>query len=417
MNIRTITIGLASNYVEKLDELQVAIKSFISDTRSEYERNKCEIRTIRLNLPAVYQKGREQVNEKRLYKSINLISDFAESLGIRWFNVPFDTLNISDIELPNIIHCALRVLKSFPKSFVNFIVADRNFINYNAIIQISKFIKSAGSLDSTGYNNFRVGVSCNPRADTPFFPFTHSSGALGFSIGLELPPVINRIIREVETIDLAVIRAKLVDEIMSVVIGIETSAKKVSRNSKITFQGIDLSIAPFPHKDGSVAALIEQLGVDYLGSNGTLFITSYLTDILKHIEKKGRIKTAGFNGVMYSLLEDEYMGKRNNNKIYSIDSLTSYSAVCGCGLDMVPLPGDIFEEEITSIILDIAGLSTVLRKPLGVRLLPIPMKNENEFTHFNMDFLYNTRIKKVKNLSLLNDELTKKKFAYLSKCT
>ena len=75
---------------------------------------------------------------------------------------------------------------------------------------------------------------------------------------------------------------------------------------------------------------------------------------------------------------------------------------------MVPLPGDIFEEEIASIMLDVAGISSVLGKPLGVRLLPILTKNEGEFTNFNHDFVYNTRILKATNNSCIKNmfELT-----------
>ena len=67
---------------------------------------------------------------------------------------------------------------------------------------------------------------------------------------------------------------------------------------------------------------------------------------------------------------------------------------------MVPIPGDIYEEEMSALILDVAGLSCTWEKPLGVRLLPIPMKKENELTDFNHDFLFNTRIQGLGNESL-----------------
>ena len=127
------------------------------------------------------------------------------------------------------------------------------------------------------------------------------------------------------------------------------------------------------------------------GYNGTLFMTYYLTDILKSISRY--IKTVGFNGVIYSLLEDRHMAKNNN---YTIDSLISYASVCGCGVDMIPVPGDISKSEITSIILDINALSTKLNKPLGVRILPIPHKKAGEFTNFKHSFMVNTKIREIK---------------------
>jgi hypothetical protein len=40
---------------------------------------------------------------------------------------------------------------------------------------------------------------------------------------------------------------------------------------------------------------------------------------------------------------------------------------------------------------------------------------ENEFTEFNMDFLFNTRIKKIKNIAFYNDFLRNSDFSYLNK--
>ena len=58
------------------------------------------------------------------------------------------------------------------------------------------------------------------------------------------------------------------------------------------------------------------------------------------------------------------------NKKLSIDSLLLYSTVCGCGIDMVPVPGNIFLEEISSLIIDmLLTLSIALKKPLGARIL------------------------------------------------
>src|SRR5207249_8373026 len=48
----------------------------------------------------------------------------------------------------------------------------------------------------------------------------------------------------------------------------------------------------------------------------------------------------------------------------SIDALLSYSAVCGTGLDTVPLPGDITAEQLSLIIGDMASLAFKWHKPL-----------------------------------------------------
>ena len=96
------------------------------------------------------------------------------------------------------------------------------------------------------------------------------------------------------------------------------------------------------------------------------------------------------------------MCKSNDKKLLSIDKIIGYSTLCGCGLDMVPVPGNLLVEELASIVLDIAATASKLNKPLGFRVLPIPNKQSNEFTEFDMDFLTNTRVMDFKQLSLSN---------------
>ena len=109
---------------------------------------------------------------------------------------------------------------------------------------------------------------------------------------------------------------------------------------------------------------------------------------------------------MFSLLEDDQLASSNNKLNYSIDTLSLLSTVCGCGLDMIPIPGDTLSDEIASLILDISALSINLKKPLGVRLLPIPEKTSGMMTSFNYDFLVNTRVMLVKNDSFESFKFT-----------
>ena len=64
--------------------------------------------------------------------------------------------------------------------------------------------------------------------------------------------------------------------------------------------------------------------------------------------------------------------------LVSLDTLLLMSAVCGLGLDTVPLPGDVTQEQIERIVLDMAALAVRLDKPLTARLLPVPGKAAGE---------------------------------------
>jgi hypothetical protein len=66
-----------------------------------------------------------------------------------------------------------------------------------------------------------------------------------------------------------------------------------------------------------------------------------------------------------------------------------YSAVCGTGLDTVPLPGSISDSKIEALLMDISALSLRLNKPLTARLMPVPGMDSGQKTRFDFAFFKN----------------------------
>ena len=104
----------------------------------------------------------------------------------------------------------------------------------------------------------------------------------------------------------------------------------------------------------------------------------------------------GFSGVMYSLLEDLELCAINNQRGVSLDDLVKVSTMCGCGVDMVPVPYDVSLNELIAISMDIYAISTRLKKSLGIRILPIPHTRKSQVAYTNLsddaDFIANTRV-------------------------
>jgi uncharacterized protein (UPF0210 family) len=75
-----------------------------------------------------------------------------------------------------------------------------------------------------------------------------------------------------------------------------------------------------------------------------------------------------------------------------VDALLAYSAVCGTGLDTVPFPGEITEQQLARILGDVAALAWKWHKPLSARLLPVKDKKAGDETEFRSQYLFNTRI-------------------------
>ena len=154
------------------------------------------------------------------------------------------------------------------------------------------------------------------------------------------------------------------------------------------FGGIDFSLAPYPETARSIGHAVERLGVDAFGSSATLFAVAFTTRVLR----EARFPRCGFSGLLLPVLEDRTLAERSAEDLFTLDSLLLYSAVCGTGLDTIPLPGDVSVEELAAILLDVAALAVVAGKPLTARLMPVPGKKAGDMTDFDFAYFANARI-------------------------
>ena len=148
-----------------------------------------------------------------------------------------------------------------------------------------------------------------------------------------------------------------------------------------TYEGIDAT--PAPIGDRSIAAAIEEfLGAPF-GSIGTETASGIITRAVQSTT----VKRTGYSGLMIPIMEDNLLAKRWSEQTFTLDSILAYSAVCAGGVDTLPLPGDISEDQIARILGDVAWLAYRWNKPLAARLLPAPGKragDQTEFTNGNL---------------------------------
>jgi len=95
---------------------------------------------------------------------------------------------------------------------------------------------------------------------------------------------------------------------------------------------------------------------------------------------------------MLPVLEDALLARRAAEGSLTLKDLLLYSAVCGTGLDTVPLPGTATAQQLSAILLDVAALAQRLDKPLTARLMPIPGKQAGDPTGFDFTFFANSRV-------------------------
>lgn len=386
--VRALTVGIDPSAVDGT-ALAERLRSFYEHATAEFGRAGYEVQTRRLTLRPI--RAAEEMTRFRVVNQLATLTRVAEDASIRWTCVPFAMDSVT--HAPEWHKAAIEVIRRFPRTFVNFIVAEGGKIYHASLPHVAQAILDTSRLSSNGFDNFRVGAGCNLAPNTPFFPFSFHAGLEGFSLAVE---IIETALRALEALpqgaDLEEKRTALIGALASVVTELDNAGRSIEADTGLEYKGLDISLAPFPDARRTLALLFARLGVEQLGHAGTVAVTSVLTNILKVVLAQAGARATGFNGVMFSPLEDSGLAAAANSRLITVEKLLGWSTVCGCGVDMVPIPGGVMREELAALILDTAALSTVLSKPLGVRVLPIPHADANEMTNFNHDFLVNTRV-------------------------
>jgi uncharacterized protein (UPF0210 family) len=128
--------------------------------------------------------------------------------------------------------------------------------------------------------------------------------------------------------------------------------------------------------------------VPWLGAAGSLFAAAFVAEAIGRAD----IPRCGFSGLMLPVLEDSVLAVRAAAGQVGLNDLLGYAAVCGVGLDTAPLAGDIAEETLAAILLDVAALALRLDKPLTARLMPLPGLQPGDPVHFNFPYFADSRV-------------------------
>ncbi len=264
------------------------------------------------------------------------------------------------------------------------VVAGEEGVRWGAVGAAARVMKK---LEETEHSqgNFRFAAIAMVPPLTPFFPAAYHTGfGHQFAIALESANVVAAAFKDAP--DLATAKQRLTDLLASSAFDIERHAGRIDQETGWTYMGIDLS--PAPSKDVSIGAAMENLTLQPFGASGTMTAAATITAAVKDV----KVKQTGYSGLMLPILEDTRLAQRWSEGRISIDALLSYSAVCGTGLDTIPLPGDTSAEQLSLIIGDMASLAYKWHKPLSARLLPVLGKGWGEVTEFDNPFLVNATL-------------------------
>jgi uncharacterized protein len=274
------------------------------------------------------------------------------------------------------------ILKNTKSLYGTVIVANGEGVNWAAVKSAAGIIKTLEDNTPHSEGNFRFAATANVPAYSPFFPAAYHAGAgHQFAIGLESANTVAAAFQGAS--DYTDARRRLIDLLFPQAFDAEQISVQIGGEQGWNYLGQDLS--PAPSVDASIGTAIELLSKQPFGASGTMTAVGTITSALKEIGAR----RVGYSGLMLPVLEDATLAERWNAGLFSVDALMSYSAVCGTGLDTVPLAGDTSVDTLARMIGDVATLSVKWNKPLSARLLPVAGKLAGDRTEFTDPRLIN----------------------------
>ncbi len=386
MKIRSITYFCNSKY--SLDEkaLQKAGK-FLAKAKSAYEAAGYEVQTVRLaTIPFPKILGVDNLSKLPEYTSQT--ADAAKQLNIGYISL--------GPALPEMLHSYEVIPDAIfisPNIFFGGVMADKTRgIDLAAVRACAEIIVKSATIEPNGFANLQFAALANVPAGAPFFPAAyHDKDKPAFAIATESADLAVSAFENARSIEEG--RNNLVSEI-------EKHGKKlteVAKSLRCKFYGIDFSLAPFPDDAHSLGNAVEKMGIPKVGLHGSLAAAAILTEAIDRAD----FPHTGFSGFMQPVLEDSVLAKCAAEGTLTIKDILLYSAVCGTGLDTVPLPGDTTAEQLVPLLLDLCALALRLDKPLTARLMPIPGKKAGDETSFDFGFFANSKVMKLEAENLI----------------
>jgi uncharacterized protein len=377
-----------------------AITGFIRLERPTYQKQIADALVVLRSVKANFESSGYEVESLRLTTQplAELVAGMTEDQALT-FLAQLDDLSVKENFLPNVgpamlhdsddpatMHLLERVLSTMPNIEASAIIADETGIHWKTIRRTAELVKYVTEHSPHSQGNFNFTATAMLKPFAPFFPGSYHTGAgKQFAIGFEGANVVGDVFAK----DKGNAEAAIADLTAALTKHASVAAavgEKVAAKSGWNYVGLDPT--PAPLGDVSIGAAIEAFTGAKFGSSGTLTAARIITTAVKAVP----VNQVGYSGLMVPVMEDKLLAQRWAEPTYNIDSLLAYSAVCGTGLDTIPLPGDISTEQLERIFSDVASVAVKWNKPLSARLQPVQGKRPGDQTDFQDPYLFNTTV-------------------------
>ena len=287
------------------------------------------------------------------------------------------------------------LIRSIPKALANTgrvcssvnVGSTKTGINMDAVRLIGEIIKETAELtkedDSLGCAKFVV--FCNAPDDNPFmagaFHGVTEADAI-INVGVSGPGVVRTALSKVRGESFEVLCETIKKTAFKVTRVGQLVAQEASKRLGVPFGIVDLSLAPTPAIGDSVADVLCEIGLEYVGAPGTTAALALLNDQVKKGGVMASSYVGGLSGAFIPVSEDQGMIDAVQAGALTIEKLEAMTCVCSVGLDMIAIPGDTKATTISGIIADEMAIGMINQKTTAVRVIPVVGKGVGEIVEF-----------------------------------
>ncbi len=244
-------------------------------------------------------------------------------------------------------------------------------INMSAVADMGRVIKETARLSDLGAA--KLVVFANAVEDNPFMAGAfHGVGEaeVVINVGVSGPGVVKRALEKVRQASFDVVAETVKKTAFKITRIGQLVGQMASERLGVKFGIVDLSLAPTPAVGDSVARVLEEMGLERVGTHGTTAALALLNDAVKKGGVMACNQVGGLSGAFIPVSEDEGMIAAVRAGSLNLEKLEAMTAICSVGLDMIAIPEDTPEQTIAAIIADEAAIGVINQKTTAVRIIP-----------------------------------------------
>ncbi|GAP02184.1 hypothetical protein FPFC_010620 [Fructobacillus pseudoficulneus] len=312
-------------------------------------------------------------DEKEILVLAHALDDAAKEVGVDFIG------GYSALVQKGFSHGDLALIKSLPNALTETDVvmssvnvgSSKAGINLDAVKLMGETIKVITDKSDTA--NSKMVVFANAVEDNPFMAGAFhgvSEPDVVINVGISGPGVVKRALEQVKGESITVVAETIKKTAFKITRVGQLVGTIASERLGVPFGIVDLSLAPTPARGDSVAEVLEEIGLEQVGTHGTTAALMLLNDAVKKGGVMASQGVGGLSGAFIPVSEDAGMIDAVKAGTLSLAKLEAMTSVCSVGLDMIAIPGETEATTISAMIADEAAIGIQNNKTTAVRILP-----------------------------------------------